>query len=110
MKVRFVAREFRWKELRAVLFYPGASFSTGRLVDAIAQRSGWDTFLLDDINAFLHCPEDEAVRVDPQRLWLEAEIASGRPTDTSWQLLKTIYGRRVGPQRWARWCADVLVF
>ena len=75
VKARFCAREFRWKELRDDLYCPDASFSTGRLVDFVAQKMVWCTFVLDGTSAFLHCPGPDNVTVTPS---ISEGVARGR--------------------------------
>ena len=108
MRARLVCREFHWTQLRDDLYCPGASFSTGRLVDALALKYDWSSFTLDGTNAFLHCPEPDTVTVDPPAVWLEEEAKAGRSTRVLWHMLATLYGRRIAPQRWSKWFAGML--
>ena len=59
VKSRYVAREYKWQELRSDLFTPGSTTGESRLVDYIALKHGWPTFTVDAEDAYYHAPEDE---------------------------------------------------
>ena len=65
MKVRFVAREYKWAEHRDDLFPPSATHSAGRVIDFTALKLGLETFEADAVDAYYQAPEHEVVVVEP---------------------------------------------
>ena len=111
--MRFVAREFKWMEVRTDLFAPGASHVHSRLIDFCCLKGGLAeelfTFELDVVDAYYHAEELEEVYVGPPLLFVEQLRRKGEPTDVMWRLKKQLPGRHRAGQMWTEHLAGLLV-
>ena len=104
-RARFVTREFKsWDPHRDDILAAATSVSTSRLIDFKAVRCGYMVWTLDVSSAFFHVPEDELCCVRPPGEWLSRQARQ----DWMWLLLRLLYGRRKGPQRWVQWAGNEL--
>ena len=81
IKVRFVAREYKWAERREDMFSVEATRSAGRGVDLIALKWRLETYETDAVNAYYQAPKFENVIVEPAAEHTARLEASGRATN-----------------------------
>ena len=106
VRSRFVAREFKWKDPdRDDVFGVTSSSNTGRILDYLMVKNGWQAYLADCTCAFFHAPEEEEVYVEPPEEW-KAEFPD---CDYVWQLTRQLYGRRIAPRAFSDFAAGILV-
>ena len=101
VKARLCAKDFAHTK-RDDLYVPTPSPAIVRTLLTRAHRRGWDTCLVDFMQAFLHAPIDDGkVILRPPR--------SVRRHRWLWVLKKALYGLRVVPQKFHDWLANLFV-
>ena len=101
VKARLCAKDFAHTKSDD-LYAPTPSPAIVRTLLTRAHRRGWDTCLMDFMQAFLHAPIDD----DKVILWPSRSV---RRHGWLWVLKKALDGLRVAPQRFHDWLANLFV-
>ena len=101
VKARLGAKDFAHSK-RDDLYVPTPNPAIVRTLLTRAHRRGWDTCLMDFVEAFLHAPidDDKVILRHPR---------SVRRHGWLWVLKKALYGLRVAPQKFHDWLANLFV-
>ena len=67
-RTRYCGRELKKGKLRDDLFTPASTTTTEAVIDVIAVRKSWPTFIIEAKNAYFHADEDEVVVCAPTKV------------------------------------------
>ena len=95
--------------VREVIFAPGASYCTGRIVDILSLKRRLPTFTLDCTDAFHQALELDDVMAEPKLEYVSRLRVAGKCTIILWKLECQLFGRRHAGQRWVDHFTGVLV-